>query len=248
VGWEPSVVALGEGLEGVVRFRSAVDDACEVPLGEARATDLCAAEPWRSFRWRRGQQHFSGFWWSSTMGGHVTYESRLELGRLILADFDPAVRVIVSQPFLLEAPVGGRTRRHVPDFLLLRGDELVVVNVKPRERLAKAHVRATLDWANELLEGRGWRTEVWSGTDPDLLANVRFLAGFRRSELFEADLLADAAQVAPGRTVAETESVLVGRWPPLSVRPAVLHLLWSGRLRTDIVRPLDADSTLEAAA
>lgn len=182
------------------------------------------------------------------MGDHVTYESRLELGRLILADFDPAVRVIVSQPFLLEAPVDGRARRHVPDFLLLRGEEVVVVNVKPRDRLAKARVRATLDWANELLERRGWRTEVWSGTDLHLLANVRFLAGFRRSGLFDADLLADVARAAPGRTVAEAEAVLSDHWPRVSVRPAVLHLLWAGRLRTDVSRPLDADSTLEAAA
>jgi hypothetical protein len=243
-----SAVALEKGLNGVVRFRSGDDVTCEVSLGDARAADLCAALPWRTFRWHRGQQHFPGFWWSSTMGRHVTYESRLELCRLILADFDPAVTVIVSQPFLLEAAIGGRLRRHVPDFLLLSGGEVVVVNVKPRERLAKANVRAALDWANDLLERRGWRTEVWSGTEPHLLENVRFLAGFRRSELFDTELLTAAAEVAPGRTVSEAEALLAARWPAVLVRPAVLHLLWSGRLLTDVSWPLNADSRLEAAA
>lgn len=55
--------------------------------------------PWRDFRWRHGQSHYSGLYWSSTTGGHVAYESRLELARLLLADFDPQVGWILSQPF-----------------------------------------------------------------------------------------------------------------------------------------------------
>jgi len=35
------------------------------------------------------------------MRAHVVYESRLELARLLLADFDRAVVTIVAQPFQL---------------------------------------------------------------------------------------------------------------------------------------------------
>lgn len=42
--------------------------------------------PWRTFRWRYGQKHYSGTYWSSTMRTHVVYESRLELTRLLYAD------------------------------------------------------------------------------------------------------------------------------------------------------------------
>jgi hypothetical protein len=38
---------------------------------------------------------------------HVIYESRLELARLLFADFDESVRHIVAQPFLLKAYVAG---------------------------------------------------------------------------------------------------------------------------------------------
>ncbi|WP_239074858.1 hypothetical protein [Streptomyces sp. SID10853] len=48
---------------------------------------LQEARPWRTFRWFKGQQHYSGTYWSATMGDHVIYESRLELGRLLFADF-----------------------------------------------------------------------------------------------------------------------------------------------------------------
>jgi hypothetical protein len=147
------------------------------------------------------------------MGAHVVYESRLELARLVLADFDPTVEVIVAQPFLLESQVEGKVRRHVPDFLLLGVGRVVVVNVKPADRLAKPEVRATLGWAHRLLEERGWSTEVWSGTDPVVLGNVRFLAGFRRAVLFDPDLLAAAEDAAPGRTVAATVSGQLWRPP-----------------------------------
>lgn len=48
----------------------------------------------------------------------MIYESRLELARLLLADYDTTVRHVIAQPFLLRARVNRRIRRHVPDFLL----------------------------------------------------------------------------------------------------------------------------------
>ncbi|MGP3924380.1 hypothetical protein [Streptomyces sp. 8N616] len=49
----------------------------------------------------------------------MIYESRLELARLLFADFDPAMRSIVAQPFLLKAEVDGKLRKHIPDYLLI---------------------------------------------------------------------------------------------------------------------------------
>ncbi|MDQ1400062.1 MAG: hypothetical protein QOK20_1994, partial [Acidimicrobiaceae bacterium] len=52
--------------------------------------------------------------------GHlVGWESRLELARLMLADWDPDVIAIASQPMLLSFKRDERSRRHVPDFLLI---------------------------------------------------------------------------------------------------------------------------------
>ena len=39
--------------------------------------------------------------WSATEGRHVIYESRLELARLLFADFDRSVHRICAPPFLL---------------------------------------------------------------------------------------------------------------------------------------------------
>jgi hypothetical protein len=115
------------------------------------------------------------------VGGHVVYESRLELARLLLADFDRLVTAIWAQPCRLVATVDGKQRHHVPDFLFASPTgEVTVLNVKPAHRLAAAGVAEALAWPRALFTGHGWRYEVWSGCDPVLLGNIRFLAGYRR--------------------------------------------------------------------
>src|SRR5690349_24944495 len=108
-------------------------------LGQLRRQHFDGSVPWRRFRSRQGQAHLSGSYWAATTGGHVVYESRLELARLLLADFDRDVVDIYAQPCRLVAHCDGRQRRHVPDFLLVSGSGVVtVVNVKPAHRLADA--------------------------------------------------------------------------------------------------------------
>ncbi|MBB6416637.1 TnsA-like heteromeric transposase endonuclease subunit [Streptomyces sp. AK010] len=130
------------------------------------------AQPWRTFRWYKGQQHYSGTYWAATVRDHVIYESRLELARLLFADFAPDVRHVVAQPFLLKAVVEGRQRRHIPDYLLLTDDGPVVVDVKPRHRLERPKVAFTFAWTRAAVASRGWRYEVWSEPDPHEVENA----------------------------------------------------------------------------
>ena len=214
----------------------------EMPLAELTAAAVLSAIPWRAVRSHRGQQHLPGWYWSATTGGHVVYESRLELARLLLADFDPDVAGIAAQPFL----VRDAERRHVPDFLLQRADgSVLIVNVKPASQMQDECVADALAWAGRVFAGRGWEHEVWSGTDAQLLANVRFLAGYRRAALIEPPTRGDAIWPAGTvLTIAAAEAALsdAGVADPRSV---VLHQLWSGRLRADLQRPLASDSELE---
>src|SRR5258708_7373320 len=75
-----------------VAFRRASDGReMALPWRDAGTAALAGAAPWRRFRWAKGQKHYSGTYWSATERGHVIYESRLELARLLYADFDPSV-------------------------------------------------------------------------------------------------------------------------------------------------------------
>ncbi|MCY0947842.1 TnsA-like heteromeric transposase endonuclease subunit [Streptomyces antarcticus] len=232
---------------------------------------LYAAEPWRRFRWYMGQQHYSGSYWSSTQSDHVIYESRLELARLLYADFDRDVTAIVAQPFLLRADVDGVLRRHIPDYLLATAVGPLVVDVKPRHRAVKPEHAFTFAWTREAVESRGWRYEVWSEPPEAELANVRFLAGYRRDWLFEWDLLEEEGdqvvdeepppdrlfdpvileevrdRVASGETLEAAFACLPDRPAPL-VRAAVLHLLWKQQWLTDLSVPLSARSVLRTAS
>ncbi len=91
------------------------------------------------------------------MRDHVIYESRLELARLIFADFDRSVHRILAQPFLLKAKVDGKTRKHVPDYFLATDRGPVVIDVKPEHLLAKPTVAYTFAWTRRLVEVRGWQ-------------------------------------------------------------------------------------------
>jgi hypothetical protein len=180
----------------------------------------------------------------------VVYESRLELARLLLADFDSDVVGVWAQPCRLVATVGGVERRHVPDFLLASPTgEVCVVNVKPAERLADAKVAEAWAWPGELFGGHGWRYEVWSGCDPVLLENVRFLAGYRRPGIVDEGLVARALrEVRDGETVGEAERRLAGDAPGWTVRPMLLALLWRQHLTTDLTRVLSGESGLRRCA
>ncbi|WP_231977259.1 TnsA-like heteromeric transposase endonuclease subunit [Streptomyces sp. 2323.1] len=125
--------------------------------------------------------HYSGRYPSVTTGGHVVHESRLELDRPLLADFEPEVRGTFAQPCRLAARVRDRVRHHVPDFLLVMRSETVrVVNVKPADRLQDPEIVQAPAWPGEPFRQHGWEYEIWSGADRVLLENVRFLAAYRR--------------------------------------------------------------------
>ena len=164
----------------------------------------------------------------------MPYESRLELARLLDADFDTAVSGIVSQPFLLSAVVDGQRRRHVPDYLLVSDDGPIVVDVKPEARLGNPKVASTLAWAKRAIESRGWRFEVSCEPAEQRASNIRFLAGYRRDWLSPPGLL-DELRAADlnGLTLADAVTARSGWEAPL-VRAALFHLLWRGVYQVEL--------------
>lgn len=212
--------------------------------------DVLAGLPVREFRAYRGRRHYSGWYWSATTSGHVVYESRLELARILLADQDPDVVGIAAQPLLLEGFDGTRARRHVPDLLLgLAGGGVLLVDVKAVSRLVDPAVAEQFAWMRRVCERHAVPFEVWSGTDPVRLENVRFLAGYRRAGLVDGDLVAPVlnAAVRP-TTIGNLERAVDAPGRRGLVRPVVLYLLWCGALAADLSAPLGLGTSVAAAA
>jgi len=204
---------------------------------------VLAGLPVREFRWYKGRRHYSGWYWSATVGRLVAHESRRELARIMLADSDPLVTAIAAQPFRLAGPDGHRTRRHVPDILLgYAAGGVTVVDVKAPGKRGDPEVRAVMGWTREVAGPRGWGFEEWYGADPGLLANVSFLAGYRRPSVIDGRLvpavLAAAGDGAPIAAVEERADA-----PAVLVRPAEVPLV--GRIAAGT--PVIADQLAELA-
>lgn len=231
----------------VVSYRPAAGEERSLAAARVSLQELLRASPWRTFRSHSGQLHYPGTYWSSTQHGHVIYESRLELANLLLADFDQRVHEISAQPFWLRATVDGKVRPHTPDYLLNGDEGPVVVDVVRRERMSNPKIRFLCAWTRAVIEAMGWTYRVVHEPDPILLANVRFLAGYRRSWLMNQDILT-ALRAQPeafaGRSIAEVESGLAG-FPKLLVRPALLNLLWCHEYEVDMSGPMRPSSVLE---
>lgn len=227
----------------MLSVRRADGDIVDVAVNDVGSAVLAEAVPWRTWRWYHGQQHYSGLYWAVTERDHVPYESRLELARLTLADFDPTVDHIVAQPFLMTTLVDGVTRRHVPDYLLLRATGLTVVDVKPARKLADPRVAHALQWVKDAIETAGWQFEVFTEPAEALIANIKFFAGYRRSEGIHPSALAHMRSrsldgTSFGAAVNDSPD------PPERARAALLHMLWRQELVIDMSVALSATATL----
>ena len=234
----------------VIAYRPAVGEQRSILPKDAGPPDLYAAVPWRTFRWYFGQRHYSGTYWSATKHDHVIYESRLELAALLLADFDRAVRGIAAQPFQLTAEVDGKGRRHVLDYMLDTVDGPVVVDVVRLQRLSQPKIQFLCSWTRQILESVGWSYEIVSEPDAVRLANIRFLAGYRREWLINQPILDELRSCSAdlvGASIGDAECRITNRPLPL-VRSAVLHMLWTQEFTAHLNRPLDCSTVLESAS
>jgi hypothetical protein len=231
----------------VVAYRPAANEELSVSAKRSIPAALFDAAPWRTFRWYRGQRHYSGTYWSATECRHVIYESRLELEALLIADFDATVRRIVAQPFRLRAEVNGRLHEHTLDFLLAQDDAPLVIDVVRAERLAQPKVQFKCAWTRQIIQSLGWSYVVSSEQDPVWIGNVRFLAGYRRDWLVNrgaVDELRARAEGLVGKAISEAESQITSHPQPL-VRSALFHLLWRHEFSVDLTQPLSCSTVLE---
>jgi hypothetical protein len=219
------------------------DDVASVAAADMKEAMMDEAIPWRTFRWYFGQCHYSGAYWAATEQAHVIHESRLELSRVLLADFDPDVTHIVAQPFLMKAIVDGARRRHIPDYFLASSDPPAVVDVKPHDRLDDPKVIDTFAWVRDVVESMGWRFEIAIEPPQTLLENVRFLAGYRRQPYVSAAALDELRSLdLVGMTFGD--ALRQGKGPEPLIRSALLHMLWSHELSADLSEALTAQTIL----
>ncbi|MFF9185439.1 TnsA-like heteromeric transposase endonuclease subunit [Streptomyces misionensis] len=203
------------------------------PLSRLWPVRFESVQPERRFPAFRRQGNWCGWYWSATCGGHVGYESWLERDRLMLLDFDPLVTGMASQPFRLSwTSTGGKRVRHTPDFFVRRADGTgLVVDVRPDERIEPD------DAVKFAVTAAACRTVGWDfqrvGTpEAVLMANVRWLGGYRHPRVHRPQVAARLVEV-----FADGGGLLAGArrvGDQIGVLPVLFHLLWRRVLAVDL--------------
>jgi len=171
----------------------------------------------------------------------VGFESWLERDRAMLLDHDRQVVGLSSQPFRLTWPDNRARISHTPDYFARREDGTgLVVDVRPADRVGPQDTvkfSATEAMCQEL---GCWSYALVGEPDPIVMANIRWLAGYRHPRhgiaVVVDRLLSVFSQPAP--LLARVEAV----GDPIVVLPTLFHLLWCGELQVELQVPLSDGS------
>lgn len=233
--------------EVMCTFLDAEGEEHSAALSHVDPVAVVRGRPVRAFPSHATLRHYPGWWWSATMGDLVGYESLLERDCLVVADQDPEVVGIASQPLWLQGTlVDGQPVRHVPDYLLARRDGgWTLVDVKPQRLVDEPAVGKVLSWTGQVAARRGWAYEVWTGDNPVRLGNLHFLAQGRRPHLVDPVILARFPTIArTGMRLATLQEQIqtTGGWAASAVRSAMITALWSDSVSIDLDQPLTNNS------
>ncbi|MGP5386618.1 TnsA-like heteromeric transposase endonuclease subunit [Brachybacterium tyrofermentans] len=185
------------GREVFLRHCTVAGDEVATTWEEACADLIIEGLPIRVPPTYRGQRSYPGLFWAATNDRTLVYESLLELDRLWLADHDPSVEGICTQPFLVTGCNSDGLRAHVPGLLFVHSDRTVtLVDAKPATFLENPRVRAHFGWTRASCRDKGSRYEIFSGGNPTVLRNLKLLAVGRRPGRLPDGCLAEARCVS----------------------------------------------------
>ncbi|WP_244313505.1 TnsA-like heteromeric transposase endonuclease subunit, partial [Streptomyces zinciresistens] len=169
---EPGAVeAEFAGVDGTLVQRRWVEAAVAVRFEQLAPVAAFPVVPGR--RWA------PGWWWSATTGRLVAYRSGVMRTQLMLLDRDPAVVALACRPVELVWREESKTAGHAPQLMarLQDGSGLLLDGGGRSGPSARLTARARVVAA--AAEAAGWSYRLAGPPDPVLVANVRWLAGYR---------------------------------------------------------------------
>lgn len=171
----------------------------------------------------------------------------MERDHLVALDFDAAVVGIVSQPFwLVWTPERGKPRRHAPDFLVRSADGTVAVLDSRPLHLVRERDREAFAAAGRACAAVGWGYAVWDRMDTTIVANQRWLAGYRHPRCFDEMVTSRLLEVFTTPSPLMDGAELAG--DPLGTLPVLYHLLWKQLLVADLAVVLSHRTIVRTAA
>ena len=146
----------------------------------------------------------------------------------------------------MSLPLSPRRKRYVPDFFVrLRSEHGRVVEVKPSKVAEAPNVRRVLAAARKVCAEVGWDYEVVTEPEAVTIANVGWLAGFRRKPAMLEEFAEPLMEAARGGTELDSALKTFNHEAAL-VRPILFHLRWKRVLKADLTVPLSGSTIITA--
>lgn len=177
-------------------------------------------------------------------GRPVQFESWQERALILRLDRDPDVLDFQSQPErFIFTDEQGKLRSYTPDFKVWRrGGQIEIHEVTISRRRMRPDLQRREAAARQICHERGWQYVVHTEQtlpQPTELANLLALAGYRptiyaneRVTQTVVELLRTNQRSTLDRLVSQVEQVL--DLPAQQITGTICHLLWSGRLQTNL--------------
>ncbi|MFF3290895.1 TnsA-like heteromeric transposase endonuclease subunit [Streptomyces sp. NPDC003023] len=215
------------------------------PVHDLDKVDLRRSTPVRRFTWRTDQFHRPGLEYLMATDRHHGFESHEEERLLLVADFAAGLVEALCQPFRLRFLSGGKAIHHTPDFLLVTESGLLLIDVRPADRIKPEDALKFAATAEAALSA-GWQYGVVAGWHQHVWTNVDALSAERRPT---PDVLGVQDQL---REIAAQGPLPFGELAdhcriPAIARAHAIHLLWHRHLGADLSGPFGDASLIRLA-
>jgi hypothetical protein len=184
--------------------------------------------------------------------GHVVqFESFAEHGHLLGLDRDPTVKDYRSQPIRFTFfDSQNKEHSYVPDFMVWKHDgQTEIHEITRTERQNRLSINLRQEAAQNICREKGWRYLVY--TERSLpqrteITNLFFLYAYRPTT-YANNVIADAIIQQLDKNERQSLRGLVNEFAQtlnLSdgvILPAIYHLLWHGKVITDLQTPISLD-------
>jgi hypothetical protein len=193
----------------------------------------------------KGQKHKPGYQWMSSSNTLVAYESRLEMFTLLHLDLNPAITLVVSQPFTLHYLSSAKEYKHTPDFLAYYDNgDLEVIDVKPRQFAKSEHNQRDFKACEAASIEMGWTHSIRSELQAVFLSNLRWLGGYRRKPPYFDEYVPQIMKFATsGLTVEKLVQAIDA--PACLIRPILFFLIWKGVLSAELYQRLNNSTVIQ---
>lgn len=202
------------------------------PVRNLDKVDLRQSVPVRRFTWRTDQFHRPGLEYLMSTDRHHGFESHEEERLLLVADFVAGLVEALCQPFRLRFFAGGESVQHTPDFLLVTESGLILIDVRPADRI-KPEDALKFAAAAEAALAAGWRYAVVTGWHQHVWTNVDAFSAERRPLPDVLDTQVQLRDIAAQGPLPFRELVERCRIPAIA-RAHAIHLLWHRHLGADL--------------